>query len=326
MDARIIADLAAAHDLTVLAAEPVPGGWMNEKWRIKTAEGGDWLVKVYSRVRFKRQTQLDAIEAALTRQIALHAAGTPCPAIRTCGGRAMRYLDDGTPYMVMGFCPGRMLSAETITPRQMRSLGEVRAHMQCRFDRLPLDGAKGYPLDSEGLLASLWNNLHAREEELTADSPADYAAAVDAQKAILETITPAWLDALPKGLAHEDFAADNMLFDDDGVTAILDFDRSQYWFHWHDLGRALLSFALRGDTLDAGLTAAFLDGYAACRRLTPQDLADALRVTWITEAPWWINPGSWTSGSPKVQRFCAELRWLTQQWFTLDEISQKIIF
>lgn len=325
MDASIIADLHAAYGLTVTAAEPVAGGWMNEKWRISTT-AGDWLVKSFSRARFKRQEQFDAIEAALVRQMALHAAGIPCPEIRRCGGRPLRWLADGSVYMVMRFCPGRMADADTITARQLHSLGAVRGQMQREFDRLPLVGAKGYPLCPDELLAALDACFADREAELTADSPADYAALVRAQRPILATLSPAWLAAQPMGLAHEDFSPDNMLFDAGGVTAILDFDRSQYWFLWHDLGRALLSFALRGDKLDPVLTAAFLDGYAGYRRLTARDLADALRVTWLTEAPWWINRGSHGAASPKVRRFYRELRWLSEHWPALESIAQTILF
>ena len=52
------------------------------------------------------------------------------------------------------------------------------------------------------------------------------------------------------GIGHEDFTPDNMLFFGNEVSAILDFDRSQYGYRLHDVGRAILSFALKDGELD----------------------------------------------------------------------------
>lgn len=325
MEDWLKADLQDAYGLTVTAAEPVAGGWMNCKWRV-FASDGDWLVKMFSRARYRRQAQLDAIAAALERQMALHAAGIPCPELRTCGGRPLRVLEDGRAYTVMRFCTGQVLDSETVTLRQLRSLGGVRGEMQRVFDWLPTEGAKGYPFNAVAALAQLRAYCDAREVELTAEMPADYAAVIRAQRPILDTITPQWLAAQPMGLAHEDFSPDNMLFDDKGVSAVLDFDRSQYGFVRHDLARALLSFALRGNALDAGAAVALFDGYAGYHRLTAREAADALRVAWVVEAPWWINLNGYAAESSKVRRFYRELCWVSENWFGLDQIWENIEF
>ena len=103
-------------------------------------------------------------------------------------------------------------------------------------------------------------------------------------RSILESLDPAFFDRLPMGLSHEDFTPDNMLFDDNGVAAILDFDRNQYGYLWHDVGRALLSFTLEEGGLAMEKARAFLEGYAQAKEAP--GLADALRLVWCLEFPW----------------------------------------
>ncbi len=270
----------------LLPAVPVEGGWMNAKWRV-SAPDGDWLLKLYDRRRFPRQVQLDAIQAALGRQMALTAAGLPVPALRPIDGRPLGYLTDGTPYAVMRFVEGIHLDATTVTPAALRSLGRVRAQMQAVFDTLPLDGAKGYPPRAE-------------------DAAAGYPMAL-----AHEDFSPDNMLFIPTG----------------EVAAILDFDRSCYHFRDHDIGRATLSFCLvetdGGLALDPHRAAALFDGYGLC---DPAAIADTLRATYRTEADWWLNPAAEANPKPKIRRFVRELHWLRGHLGELDTICEKIKF
>ena len=63
---------------------------------------------------------------------------------------------------------------------------------------------------------------------------------------------------------------------------------------------------------------AFLEGYAQVKEAPV--LADALRLTWCIEFPWWIQPRLFGTASPKVARFQKEICWITDRWFELDEL------
>ena len=319
MDPRIKSDLAESYGIAVRHAEPVTGGWLNRKWKVDDG-AGTYLVKQFSHSRYDR-TKLEQIRHALRRQQTLETEVFPCPHIVPCRGEVVRRLDGETTYMVMTFCAGAMERHDTISTEQMHSLGSTCGAMHAAFSRLPVQGVFGHPLNGTDTLASLWGYHRAQADGMTPDAPPLFRQAVGAQPAILATISPAWLDGLPAGIAHEDFSPDNMLFHPHGVSAILDFDRNRFNWLWHDIGRALLSFAWTGTRLDTGKVAAFRTGYAEYRPLSQADVVDALRITWCVESPWWIVPEGFAEGrSEKVTRFRDELLWLTRRWFELETL------
>ena len=322
MDPVILEDLRKTFGLEIPEAQTVDGGWLNRKWKARTNRG-DFLIKQFSRKRFGDR-QLRQIEEALVRQRIAGEAGVPCPTILFApDGRPMRFLGDsaGTVYMVMTFCEGHIETPETVTEIQMRSLGNACGKIHRTFSQLTNAGTKGYPIDSARIPAELKKNHTARRND---PAPSvKYRAAVAAQKPILDALSADFFERLPKGIAHEDFSPDNILFDDRGVTAVLDFDRSCYSFRYHDIGRALMSLAWdsRSGTLDFPKIRAFIDGYAAHMPLKVNDLPDILRITWCIEAPWWIRPEFFAECSPKVARFRDEILWLTEHWSGLDGIT-----
>jgi homoserine kinase type II len=186
------------------------------------------------------------------------------------------------------------------------------------FSQLPESCVEGSPIDNRQTIDSLWANFHTHMQACSSSDPAGYREAVLAQEPILKALTSGFFDRLPRGIGHEDFAADNILFDAEGVSAIVDFDRNHYSYLWHDVGRAMLSFALKDSRMDTGRVLAFLEGYSKHLPLTLPDIADALRLSWCIEVPWWIRPEFFKIDREKVARFKDEVLWLTQHWFEMD--------
>lgn len=316
MENSIIVDLKDSYGLTCHRITPVTGGWLNLKWMITTDEG-EYLVKQFSDKRYSRE-KLMLVEQALQRQIILKKKGVLCSSIRQCRGHAIRLMDNEIAYMVMEYCTGKIESPNTITTTQMYSLGNACGFMHKEFSQLSTCLVKGFPINNKQVLDSLWENLYIGMLDCSTCHLEEYRKALLAQEFILKQITNEFLDKLPKGISHEDFAADNILFDEDRVSAIIDFDRNHYSYTWHDIGRAILSFALEDNQLNLVKIQAFLEGYSQHLMLTMSNIADALRVSWCIEVPWWIQPDVYREGSDKVVRFKDEMVWLTEHWFELD--------
>jgi homoserine kinase type II len=104
------------------------------------------------------------------------------------------------------------------------------------------------------------------------------------------------------------------------VSAIIDFDRNKYSYIWHDVGRAILSLALKDQKMDMDIINAFVEGYSRHGALALSDMADILRLTWCMEVPWWIQPEFFEENHAKVVRFKDEMLWLTEHWFDLDNL------
>lgn len=319
MNEKIVTDLKESYGITFDQMTPVSGGYLNLKWKIRT-ETGDLLVKQYSARRFNRE-KLEKVERALERQILLEKDGVFCPRLIKGGGRIIRHLDDEISYMVMEFCPGNTETPGTITTARMESLGGACALMHAAFSRLPqptpkaLPGFGGYSLDA------LWTHFQKGMEECPTDASFAYREALSALEPILKTLAPGFFDAFPMGYAHEDFQPGNILFAGDRVSAIVDFDRNCVSYLWHDIGRAILSFALEGDHLNGEKVRAFARGYSAYLPLTTENIADTLRLTWCIEVPWWIQPGFFLESCDEIPaRFRDEILWVARNWDELDSI------
>ncbi|HBM80047.1 MAG TPA: hypothetical protein DD426_04290 [Clostridiaceae bacterium] len=318
MDNRIIADLKESYGITFNQITPVKGGLLNQKWKVST-ENGELLVKQYSTKRFRRE-QIERIESALQRQIILEKYGVPCPFLWQCGSRVIRWLDDKTAYMVMDFRSGKTEKPDTITIAQMRSLGSACAVMHRAFSQLPELSAKSLPVFGGYTVNSLRENFNSCITKCPPDVPVEYRKALFALEPILKQIDTEFFNKFPRGFAHEDFHSGNILFGADRVSAVVDFDRNCYSYIWHDIGRAILSFALEGNRMNAEKVCAFLEGYSQHLELTLSNIADALRLSWCIEISWWIRPEFFGECDETPKRFKNEMLWLTKHWFELDSL------
>ena len=318
MDDKIIADLIKSYGITFNQITSVSGGLLNQKWRVSTDQG-ELLVKQYSTKRFRRES-IELIESRLQRQIILEKNGVPCPFLWQCKNRVIRWLNDKTAYMVMDFRPGRTETPDTISITQMRCLGSTCAFMHRAFSQLSADSAKSLPVFGGYTIDLLWENFNSRMTKCSPDAQVEYRSALLAQEPILKELSAEFFDKFPKGFAHEDFHSGNILFHEDCVSAVVDFDRNCYSYIWHDIGRAILSFALEGNIMNIEKVCAFLEGYSQHSTLTLLDIADALRLSWCIEIPWWIQPEFFGECDKIPKRFRDEMLWLTEHWFELDSI------
>lgn len=318
MEDSIIADLKNSYGLICNQITPITGGLLNLKWKVST-EKGELLVKQYSTKRFRRE-QIERIESALQRQIILEKNGVPCPFLLQYEDRVIRWLDDKTAYMVMDFRSGKTENPDTITITQMHSLGSTCAVMHRAFSQFLEPSVKSLPAFGGYTMDLLWENFNSRITKCSTDDHVEYRKALLALELILKQLSADFFDKFPKGFAHEDFHPGNILFDVDCVSAVVDFDRNCYSYIWHDIGRAILSFALDGNIMNIEKVCAFLEGYSQHSALTLPNIADALRLSWCIEIPWWIQPEFFGECDEIPKRFKDEMIWLTEHWFELDSL------
>ena len=318
MEEKIIVDLKENYGITFNQITPVTGGLLNKKWKILT-EKGDLLIKQYCTKRFSKES-VELIESRLQRQIILEKKGVPCPFLWQYGGRVIRWLDDKTAYMVQDFHSGKKENSNTITITQMYSLGSACAVMHKAFSQLQEPSVKSLPVFGGYTMNLLLENFNSHMMKLLPDTHAEYRKALLALEPILKQLGSEFFNKFPKGFAHEDFQPGNILFDADCVSAIIDFDRNCYSYIWHDIGRAILSYALEGNMINIKKVHAFLEGYSQYLVLTLPNIADALQLTWCIETPWWIQPKFFEECDETPKRFKDEMLWLTENWYEIDSL------
>ena len=172
--------------------------------------------------------------------------------------------------------------------------------------------------------ASLWSvdvqNIRKQWQsrwEACKDAPSDIREALLLQKDVLERVDSAALSACRPGWTHLDLWTENLLFEPDRLSAIVDFDRVRWSYPRLDLGRAVLSCTLRDGQFRRDAVAAFAEGYRTVQPLPANALLLAVQHSWLIESCWWIRPAA-ASWSTAPKRFRQEMVWTAAAWDRLE--------
>jgi len=84
-------------------------------------------------------------------------------------------------------------------------------------------------------------------------------------------IDAACMKTLPRGFVHGDLFADNMLFIDDKLAALLDFEEACCYYKIFDIGMTAVGCCAPAGLFSAAKTAALVAGYQSIRRLQPEE-------------------------------------------------------
>jgi len=291
--------------INVLEATPIKRGWLNLKWKV-TTETGQLLLKQYHK---KRLNNPEALLFACSQQVRLFDQGLACPRLLSHHDRILLETNNEERFMVMEYCQGQLIPAGKTNVHQIYDLGRATGKMH----RLLNDGTLGVkkkpqfiPPSREERLAH-WNSVWEQAKEA---GKTRLLADIETQRRATEDINIEILEFLQLGWAHRDLWADNLLFHDNRLAAILDFDRLRYDYPQLDVARAVISCAL-DDQLDVSLASAFMEGYNEERTAVQGYLTNSLKLLWYMESTWWINVHMDQHSVPPA-RFAKEMRWLAE--------------
>lgn len=311
----------------MLSAKRVRRGLMNEKWIIET-NMGRLFVKTYHPGRYRMHDPefRNKIENALQLQLLFYQSGGPCPEPLSLEGRCIHILPCGRYMTVMTYCPGTMVPVGMIGEFRMHALGRAIADMHAAWDSaaaLRLGAAVPQEEPLWRLSREEMNRTWEENWDAATDSSERVRSALQLQKAIIDSLGDDDFSPLAAGWTHLDLWADNLLFEGDALTAIVDFDRVRYSFPALDLGRAVLSGALNKSGLHKDALIAFAEGYRSVRQLPTGSLLRAIKYVWCVESFWWILP-SFESFSVAPARFVEEMIDTAKQWEQLDTLFGDI--
>ena len=255
--------------------QQLTGGASRQMWLVQTTLPGDWCRFV---LRMDHPSDPDPEANAQEAQVltAAHAAGVASPAV-------LDHSEDpeilGTPYLILSFIEG-----ETIAPRILKDERYATAR-----ERLPaqlgeaIGRIHGVPLEGLGL----------EEVEDPVDSLFDdYAAAAVDRPALLlglRELARRKPEAAPKRtLVHGDFRLGNLMVDESGLTAVLDWELTHLGDPFEDLGYVCMRawrFGGPGRVAGVGDVSEFLDEYEAQTGFRPSEE----QLTWweARATAWW---------------------------------------
>jgi Ser/Thr protein kinase RdoA (MazF antagonist) len=322
---RICEDLLEASerlfDLQIRQVKPIHQGWLNLKWRLDTNKGS-FLLKQYNKERNK-PSRLDGLFRALKMQQRLSFEGTACPRLLTAseGLEVIHRSAADEHFVVMEYVEGENIRPGKLNPQQMHSLGKATGYMH----RLLNDEAGALTTENAApqFLPPARKERRAHWLEMLNNAEASGKAHlrpyIEMQLHAAEVLT---LDDLPweeTGWAHRDLWVDNLLFNGEELSALLDFDRLNVDYPLADIARAVISCALDDGVLNRSAAAAFVEGYRLERFLPSGALERSLRMLWYMESTWWVTLNMDEYSVPP-NRFAEEMTWLAQHGLELPAL------
>lgn len=297
---------------------PINRGWLNQKWKIETNQGV-FLIKQYNKERMKRY-ELQTIQSALHTQNRLFSQGIACPEIMSYKGDILQKSTEGERFTVMRFMEGSLVSPGNLSSTQMQSLGEEvgKLHTLLNDGTLSCKSETIFKIPSIEERVEYWQNEIHKCDEQGLDR---IRSLMELQKTATLALDLNHFNHLTPGWCHRDLWVDNLLFSEDHLSAILDFDRMNYDYIELDIGRLIISTCLQNNILNRKAVQAFLKGYNNTNELSVERLVVSLRLVWYMESTWWIDINPHEGEPPK--RFQQEMVWLARHQQSLEKELEK---
>ncbi len=249
---RTLAEIVDDYGLVKLGnAQGIAAGSVNTVYLLETPRGRHLLRidEVKGELDVKRELEL---------LLFLRKHGFPCP--QPVADRRGHYyrLVDGKCYSVYRYVDGNILQPKRLSLAQLEAAGRVLAdlHTIGKNYKKCIDNRFSYER-----IASLWAEVRDRLPSYfrrivrTLDDEADYL------RHYLET-------KLPKGIIHGDLFNDNLVFKQDKVAVLLDFEAACRGKFIYDLATAVNALCFDGDGYQLKRFEALLAGYESLRPLS----------------------------------------------------------
>jgi homoserine kinase type II len=244
--------IAAAHGLPECnRVVPVVAGTVNSNYFLETAQG-----RVFVRIYEQQETDGVAYEWRLLAH--LRAQGVPVPA-RIEGPAPGGLRVGGKPVAVFAEVRGEDLCQALVTPARARPVGGALGQAHRASASFPEQREGRFRLEDVA-------HLLARAESA---GRAELAAPIARLRALHDELRRAapQLGALPRGVTHGDLFRDNVLWQDERIVALLDWESASDGILAYDLAVILLAWCC-GDSFDFTLARAMVDGYREQRALS----------------------------------------------------------
>lgn len=261
--------LGALFGLDVATATGLSAGSVNTNVLLSLAGGGKAFLRVY-----EEQDAPGAVsEAALLVHLAARGLAVAPPLARLDGSGFVADLA-GKPIAIFPWVLGEMRCQKSVRPPDAFAIGAALARVH----------ESGSPTPREGRFTL--ERLRERCDRIEKADDSSLAAMADVLRRLLDEVASQRLVDAPHGLCHGDLFRDNVLWQGDEISALLDFESAADGPFAFDLAVTMLAWCV-GDDLDPALARALFDGYRSvrpidaelARSLFPEARLAALRFT-----------------------------------------------
>lgn len=245
----------AGYDIgAVVSCEGIAQGIENSNFLLCT-DAGKFVLTLY-----EKRVRREDLPFYLGLMAHLADRGFPCPVpVRDRNGEMVHTLSR-RPAAIVTFLDGDW--PRDIAPEHCRAIGAAAA-------RLHVGGADFTINRPNDLSQSAWQPIFAPLASRANELQSGFATWIEDELGLLDR---SWPSGLPTGIIHADLFPDNVFFDKDGLSGVIDFYFACNDSLAYDIAVCLNAWCFTGDgQFDADRAGALLDGYQTVRPLDPAE-------------------------------------------------------
>lgn len=292
INASDLEKILTPYQIEVLEFTPMEGGNTNSNYHIR-AKNGEYMLTIVEEKSFQEVQNL----ASLLQWLGEHDFSTSRIQATINGKLVTEYAEK--PIIVKKWVFGKV--HEDLNESQLRQIGYSMAelHQIQAPDYLP----KLHPYGLQVFSTVVGKNLDTEYENWLAE-----------RLQFLEKNLP---QNIPIGLIHGDVFFDNVLFENEEIKAIIDFEETCHYYLNFDLGMGVLGLCRTDEKIDLNKTSALLKGYEQIRSLEFSE-KDSLQlfIEYATIATSWWRFWKYNIHSPKPE-------WRNKHW-EMVQVAKEI--
>jgi homoserine kinase type II len=231
-----------------LAHRPIPVGTINTNVQVELAGG-----PLFLRINEGKSEDDVRREATIVAHVAARGVPTPVPFPTLAGEPFLRWR--GEWISLFPWFPGRTLTRAEVTPAHAAAAGTALARLHAASagftDRRP---SRYEPPEIARRLAHVAGLGRPELSEAVAVLEPELARLADERAG-----------DLPSGLIHGDLFIDNVLYEGERLSALLDFEQASWGRFAYDLAVTTLAFGYGRDDFRPDIVRPLIDAYAAVR-------------------------------------------------------------
>ncbi len=249
-------DFVAGYSIgEVRSCKGIAEGIENTNYLVST-DGGLFILTLY-----EKRVKPEDLPFFLGLMEHLAAKGIPCPTpIKDRSGKSLRELS-GRPAAMVSFLDG--MWPRRITPDHCALLGEVMARMHVGGNGFALSRANDLSVDS-------WRGLFDASAARADEVEAGLSAVLENEMSVLEAD---WPSDLPSGVIHGDLFPDNVFFQRQELSGLIDFYFACNDFYAYDIAVCLNAWCFEADrSFNITKARRLLNAYRKVRDFSPLEL------------------------------------------------------
>lgn len=304
----------------VRQVQHLPDGLMNDNWRVE-ADAGIFALK---RIR---DVPLETARRNVRVLAALAEAGVPVPSLVMTreADPVVEVGEEG--FSLLSWVDGRHRPGTDLTLPEATALGALLGRVHEALNRSatglpPAVDVPAAPVTVPGTALAQIERYLAHLAAMDEPTPFDEEAAhfLGQRRLLLEKYgdeRPALeVPGGPFGWTHGDFQHRNLLWRDDEVVAVLDWDRIRIRPFGEEAARtATVQFGGEDGLLDLERISAFMDGYRSVIAISPAELEDAVaRLWWKRMTDPWVLVFHYDRGDHSCDHLFASQERLLAWW------------